>query len=34
MLKKKLQDCCRFEFDRMGKVIDWERRPAGKRCVC
>lgn len=31
MLKKKLQDCCRFEFDRMGKVIGWERR---KRCAC
>jgi RNA polymerase sigma-70 factor (ECF subfamily) len=31
MLKKKLQDCCRFEFDRMGKVIGWEsRRP----CKC
>lgn len=26
MLKKKLQDCCRFEFDRHGKVIGWERR--------
>jgi RNA polymerase sigma-70 factor, ECF subfamily len=26
MLKKKLQDCCRFEFDRHGKVIAWERR--------
>jgi RNA polymerase sigma-70 factor, ECF subfamily len=31
MLKKKLQDCCRFEFDRMGKVIGWERR---KPCDC
>lgn len=31
MLKKKLQDCCRFEFDRMGKVIGWERR---KPCAC
>lgn len=31
MLKKKLQDCCRFEFDRMGKVIGWERR---KPCGC
>ena len=31
MLKKKLQDCCRFEFDRLGKVIGWEgRRP----CKC
>lgn len=26
MLKKKLQDCCRFEFDRLGKVIGYERR--------
>lgn len=26
MLKKMLQDCCRFEFDRHGKIIGWERR--------
>ncbi|MDD2765552.1 MAG: sigma-70 family RNA polymerase sigma factor [Opitutaceae bacterium] len=26
MLKGKLQDCCRFEFDALGKVIGWERR--------
>ena len=26
MLKKRLQDCCRFEFDRLGNVIGWERR--------
>ena len=26
MLKKKLQDCCRFEFDQKGSVIGWERR--------
>ena len=31
MLKKKLQDCCRFEFDRMGKIIGYERR---KPCPC
>lgn len=31
MLKKKLQDCCRFEFDRMGKVIGWERK---RPCDC
>ncbi len=31
MLKRKLQDCCRFEFDRMGKVIGWERR---RPCAC
>jgi RNA polymerase sigma-70 factor, ECF subfamily len=30
MLKRKLQDCCRFEFDRQGKVIGWEKR----RCAC
>lgn len=31
MLKRRLQQCCRFEFDRMGKVIGWEsRRP----CNC
>jgi RNA polymerase sigma-70 factor (ECF subfamily) len=26
LLKKKLQACCRFEFDRHGRVIGWERR--------
>jgi RNA polymerase sigma-70 factor (ECF subfamily) len=26
ILKKKLQDCCHFEFDQHGKVIGWERR--------
>lgn len=26
MLKRKLQDCCRLEFDRMGKIIDYQRR--------
>lgn len=26
MLKKKLQDCCRFELDTLGQVIGWERR--------
>jgi RNA polymerase sigma-70 factor (ECF subfamily) len=31
MLKRKLQDCCRFEFDRLGKLIGYERR---KRCGC
>ncbi|HWA87308.1 MAG TPA: RNA polymerase sigma factor SigZ [Opitutus sp.] len=34
MLKKKLQDCCRFEFDRNGKVIGWERRRPGRPCPC
>jgi RNA polymerase sigma-70 factor (ECF subfamily) len=27
LLKSKLQACCRFEFDRLGQVIGWERRP-------
>jgi hypothetical protein len=26
LLKAKLQACCRFEFDRLGQVIGWERR--------
>lgn len=26
MLKARLQACCRFEFDRLGQVIGWERR--------
>ena len=26
MLKRKLLDCCRFEFDRLGQVIGYERR--------
>lgn len=33
MVKRKLQDCCRFEFDRAGKVIGWERRQV-KPCEC
>ena len=33
MLKKKLQDCCRLEFDRMGKVIGYERRKPNQ-CAC
>jgi RNA polymerase sigma-70 factor, ECF subfamily len=32
MLKKKLQDCCRLEFDRFGKVIGFQRR--GGQCAC
>lgn len=35
MLKRKLQECCRFEFDRQGKVIGWERRRAAPTtCRC
>lgn len=33
MLKKKLQDCCRFEFDRGGKAIGWESRQPTP-CAC
>lgn len=33
MLRKKLQDCCRLEFDRLGKVIGYERRNP-KPCAC
>jgi RNA polymerase sigma-70 factor (ECF subfamily) len=32
MLKKKLQDCCRLEFDRMGRIIGYERRAATSCC--
>jgi RNA polymerase sigma-70 factor, ECF subfamily len=31
MLKDKLQACCRFEFDRLGRVIGYERR---RKCAC
>lgn len=35
MLRRKLQDCCRFEFDRFGTVIGWERRtPRPRPCKC
>jgi RNA polymerase sigma-70 factor (ECF subfamily) len=33
MLRKKLQDCCRLEFDRLGKIIGYERRNR-ETCVC
>jgi RNA polymerase sigma-70 factor (ECF subfamily) len=26
LIKRRLQDCCHFEFDQHGKVIGWERR--------
>jgi RNA polymerase sigma-70 factor (ECF subfamily) len=33
LLKKKLQACCRFEFDRLGKIIACERhQPASSGC--
>lgn len=28
-LAKALHDCCTFEFDRRGRVLDWQRRPGG-----
>lgn len=34
MLKKRLQQCCRFEFDRMGKVIGWKSRRECTSCSC
>lgn len=24
-----LRDCCTFEFDRRGHIVDWQRRPGG-----
>jgi RNA polymerase sigma-70 factor, ECF subfamily len=33
MLKKKLQACCRLEFDRLGKIIGYERRATGPCCT-
>ena len=34
MLKRRLQQCCRFEFDRMGTVIGWESRKGCTSCSC
>lgn len=31
-LKGKIQDCCRLEFDRAGRIIDYERRPGAVGC--
>lgn len=28
-LERALHDCCVFEFDRRGHVVDWQRRPGG-----
>ncbi len=33
MLRKQLQDCCRLEFDRLGKIIDYDRRDP-HACAC
>jgi RNA polymerase sigma-70 factor, ECF subfamily len=32
LLKKKLQNCCRLEFDRLGKIIGYERRASSSCC--
>lgn len=32
MLKRKLQNCCRLEFDRLGKIISYERRVSSPCC--
>jgi RNA polymerase sigma-70 factor (ECF subfamily) len=31
-LAKALHDCCTFEFDRRGGLVDWQRRPGGSGC--
>jgi RNA polymerase sigma-70 factor (ECF subfamily) len=28
-LERALLDCCTFEFDRRGQIVDWQRRPGG-----
>jgi RNA polymerase sigma-70 factor (ECF subfamily) len=28
-LEQALRDCCTFEFDRRGHIVDWQRRPGG-----
>lgn len=28
-LARALRDCCTFELDRRGQVVDWQRRPGG-----
>lgn len=33
MLRRKLQECCRLEFDRLGKIIGFESRRA-QDCSC
>lgn len=31
-LERALLDCCTFEFDRRGQIVDWQRRPGGTGC--
>ncbi len=33
-LRKALTDCCTFELDRRGGMIDWQRRGACAGCAC
>ncbi len=32
IIKDALTDCCQFEFDQRGRVIDYERRENGRAC--
>lgn len=31
-LERALHDCCTFEFDRRGHLVDWQRKPGGNGC--
>jgi RNA polymerase sigma-70 factor (ECF subfamily) len=35
-LERALRECCAFEFDRRGRIVDWTRRPGGdcRDCDC
>jgi len=33
-LERALLDCCTFEFDHRGQVVDWQRRPGGNCREC
>ena len=33
-LRQMLLECCRFEFDRRGNIVDYERRRNGTECGC
>ncbi|MBL8754647.1 MAG: sigma-70 family RNA polymerase sigma factor [Planctomycetes bacterium] len=33
-LEQALRDCCTFEFDRRGRLVDWQRRPGGECRDC
>ncbi len=33
-LEQALRDCCTFEFDRRGGLVDWQRRPGGGCTDC